>query len=81
MYGIWQDHLALLTWTALEPQLKPELRAGLGYLFGHQRLAMKRPNDAVVFFRSVLASAKPDSALYRLARADLDSLKALDSAR
>jgi tetratricopeptide (TPR) repeat protein len=78
MFNIWQDHLALLTWTGLERQLKPELRAGLGYLFGHQRLAMNRPKEAAVFFRSVMASAKPDSPVYRLARADLDSLKALE---
>jgi tetratricopeptide (TPR) repeat protein len=70
----WKGTMDFFGWRSLAPTLAPSLRGPIAYLCGHRYLCLKRPKDAAGLFRTALADAPPDSALHRLAQADLDGL-------
>jgi tetratricopeptide (TPR) repeat protein len=70
----WKGTMDFFGWRSLAPTLSPSLRGPIAYLCGHRYLCLNRPKDAAGLFRTALADAPPDSALRRLAQADLDRL-------
>ncbi len=72
----WKGNANFLGWGSFSSQLDPTIRAPAAYVFGHRYLRLNRPADAVNFFRTALADAPPDSVLAKLARTDLDRLRA-----
>jgi hypothetical protein len=70
----WGGATGLSGWAGLAPQLSPGIRGPLAYVLGHRSLRLKKPKDAEMYFRVALKDAPPDSALRRLAEADLKKL-------
>jgi hypothetical protein len=63
-----------LGWSGVAPTLEPPMRALAAYGLGLRYIALKRPEDAAMFFRTAIADAPADSPLKRLAQESLDGL-------
>jgi len=70
----WKGVTNFLGWGAVRGALEPQIRGPLAYVAGHRYLRLKKRKEAVGFFRTALADAPPDSALRRLAQAELERL-------
>ncbi len=62
-------------WTQVARALPPAWRGPTAYLFGHRYLRLGKPKEAAAFFRTARDDAPANSALRRLARAELERLK------
>jgi hypothetical protein len=72
----WTGTTGFLGWEGLAPTVAPSLRGPLAYVLGHRYLHLDQPAAAVVLFRTARDNATVDSALWSLARTELDRLKA-----
>lgn len=74
----WKGSTDIYGWKGVADDLQPhaELRAPLAYFYGLRYVQLKKPAEAEMFFRTALADAAPASPLQRLARSELDKLKA-----
>ena len=77
----WKGTTSFLGWAGLSPTVKPELRGEMAYFLGHRYLRLGRPTEAVSFFETALGDAPADSALRKLAKAELDRLIAAGKSR
>jgi WD40 repeat protein/tetratricopeptide (TPR) repeat protein len=72
---VWQSHAGAIVWPVTARGLDPTLRGLAAYMLGHRyEQALKRPEEAIAFFRTARDDAAPDSRLRRLAQAELDRL-------
>jgi hypothetical protein len=72
----WKGTTNFLGWSGLAPNLDPSLRGPLAYVLGHRySLRLKKPAEAITFFQTAVRDAPPNSALGRLAQAEIDRLK------
>ncbi len=75
LYLTWQGTTGLLGWGGLAGLLEPEVRGHIAYWMGFRYQRLKKLDEATAFFRTALADAPPDSALRRLAQAELTRLR------
>lgn len=72
----WKGTTNFLGWGGLAPNLDPALRGALAYVIGQRYLLrLQKPAEALTFFQTALRDAPPNSALARLAQAEVDRLK------
>jgi WD40 repeat protein/tetratricopeptide (TPR) repeat protein len=71
----WKGTINFPGWTVLNNSLEPADRGPLAYVYGHRYLRLKRPDDALMFFRTARKDAAAGSVLSRLAQAELDRLE------
>lgn len=69
----WKGTSGFLGWGSLAPNLQPERRGPLAYVFGcrYARI-LQKPTEAAAFFRTALSDAGSDARLRRLAQTELD---------
>ncbi len=72
----WKGITGALGWGALSAKLPEELRGPLAYVFGQRMLQKQNPQAARTFFEAARNGAAAESALRRLAQAELDRLPA-----
>jgi tetratricopeptide (TPR) repeat protein len=73
----WQKGIMnFLGWKGAADKLEPKFRGRLAYLLGHRLLRLDSPKDAEGLFKTALKDAPDDAVVQRLARAELDKLKA-----
>jgi hypothetical protein len=71
----WKGVTNFLGWGGVRGALAPTLRGPLAYVLGHRFLRRNNLNEARSLFEQARAEATPDSALRRLAQAELDRLR------
>lgn len=72
----WKGTTNFLGWEGVAPTLEPQIRAGMAYLFGHRFLRLNDQAQAAKMWETSVRDAEPSSAVARLARRDLELLKA-----
>jgi serine/threonine protein kinase len=64
-------------WQAVAPTLKPRYRGPLAYVFGRRCVHLKRLDEARAMFRTAIDDAAKDSAVQRLADAELQRIESV----
>jgi tetratricopeptide (TPR) repeat protein len=72
----WEGVPGPFSWQGVAPTLDADLRGPIAYVMGHRHLHLERPEDAAKFFQTALDDAQAGSALEKLAKAELEHLKA-----
>ncbi len=72
----WKGNAGAWGWKGIADKLGPKLRGPAAYLIGQRYLqVLKKPKEARAFFETARREAPADSALRRLAQAEIERLK------
>jgi hypothetical protein len=72
----WTGSVGLFGWGSLRRELDGSVRGPMAYVLGHRMVRLGQPADARKMFQTAWDDAAAGSALRRMARAELDRLKA-----